>query len=142
MEEIFYLTQEDITEAHKQGFEEFGGVTYGLDHPCVEKRAIEPQTIYWGEEQYPGLFKKAAVYLYKITISHCFADGNKRAAFISTDLFLKFNGFQFVVDQDELYNYCLTIANHETRPNLEVIEKWIQQNTRPYTLDYDELSDL
>jgi death on curing protein len=142
MEDIIYLSDEDIIEAHKVGFEEFGGFTYAIDKPCVEKRVIEPQTKYFGVEQYPGLFKKAAVYMYRITISHCFADGNKRAAVISTDLFLKLNGYKFSVSHNELYDFCLLIADHETRPTLEEIEEWIQTHTQPYTIDLDKLSDL
>lgn len=84
--------------------------------------------MYWGEEQYPGLFKKAAVYLYRISISHCFADGNKRAAFLCTDLFLRYNGYKFSASTDELYDFCLRVANHETRPELEEIEEWIQNH--------------
>lgn len=76
MDEIIYLDKEDILAAHQSGFQQFGG-TISYDDSYVEKRVIEPQTSYWGTEQYPGLFRKAAVYLYRITISHCFADGNK-----------------------------------------------------------------
>ncbi|WP_368654623.1 type II toxin-antitoxin system death-on-curing family toxin [Ornithinibacillus sp. 4-3] len=75
-----------------------------------------------GEEQYPGLFRKAAVYWYRITISHCFSDGNKRVAIISTDLSLRYNGYKIKVDQETLYAYCLRIGDHNTRPTLDKIE--------------------
>lgn len=140
MAEIIYLTSDDIIEAHKEGFFTFGGITYAVYHSCVEKRAIEPQTEFFGEEQYPGLFMKAAVYLHRLATSHCFADGNKRAALISTDLFLKYNGYKFKVSQDELFNYCYKIANHQTRPTLEEVEDWIRSYTQPF--DLKELSDL
>lgn len=68
------------------GMAEFGGNLKGVSLKRVEQRVVEPQTKYFGEEQYPGLFRKAAVHWYRITISHCFSDGNKRAAIISTDL--------------------------------------------------------
>ncbi len=136
MQEIIYLDKEDILLAHHSGFEQFGGTIYGFDDSCVEKRVIEPQTAYWGTEQYPGLFKKAAVYMYRITISHCFNDGNKRAAFLCTDLFLRYNGYQFSATTDELYDFCLKIANHETRPTLDYIEEWIQSHTIPFEFSY------
>ena len=138
--EIIYLDKEDILSAHQVGFSEFGGTIYSFDDSCVEKRVIEPQTAYWGMEQYPGLFKKAAVYMYRITISHCFADGNKRAAFLCTDLFLRYNGYRFSATTDELYDFCLKIANHETRPELEYIEEWIHSHTIVFTIPSDELS--
>lgn len=105
----------------------------------LKKRVFEPQTAYYDIEQYPGLFKKAAVYMYRITISHCFSDGNNRAAFLSTELFLNYNGYAFAATVDELYEFCLSIANHETRPQLEYIENWIQSHTKPFNLNADEL---
>lgn len=137
--EINYLDKEDILVAHQQGFLQFGGTLYGFDESCVEKRVIEPQTAYWGTEQYPGLFKKAAVYMYRITISHCFVDGNKRAAFLCTDLFLKYNGYHFSATTDELYDFCLMIANHKTRPEIDYIEEWIQSHVKPFNIKSDDL---
>ncbi|MGN7485323.1 type II toxin-antitoxin system death-on-curing family toxin [Priestia megaterium] len=142
MEEIMYLDEQDILDAHKEGFTEFGGLDFGVAEGCVEKRAMEPEGYFGGVELYPGLFRKAAVYMLRITVSHCFSDGNKRAAFLSTDLFLKYNGYRFVVSQKELYDYCLTIADHETRPELEDVEQWIYQNSQPFIVNEDELLDL
>lgn len=142
MENVIYLEKEDILDAHMSGFTEYGGTTYAVNESCIENRVVEPQTIYWGAEQYPGLFKKAAVYMHRITTSHCFADGNKRAAVIATDLFLKFNGYKISASQKDLYDYCLLIGNHETRPNLEEVEEWLQLHSQPYTIDLEELSDF
>lgn len=89
MNRIVYLNKKDILTAHKLGMTEFGGDFKGYSESCIEKRVVEPQTNYFGEEQYPGVFKKAALYWYKITISHCFADGNKRAGILSTDFVFK-----------------------------------------------------
>lgn len=136
MQDIIYLDKEDILSAHSAGFNQFGGTIDGFDNSCIERRIIEPQTAYWGVEQYPGLFKKAAVYMYRITISHCFNDGNKRAAFLCTDLFLRYNGYQFSAETDELYDFCLMIANHETRPSLDFVENWIESHTTPFEPPY------
>ncbi len=137
---IIYLTQEDIIESHKEGFDTFGGGKYGVDMTCVEKRVVEPQTHYFGVEQYPGLFLKAALYMHHLSSIHCFNDGNKRVAFIATDLFLKFNGYKFKVDQNELYVYCYLIADRKTRPSIESVRMWIVDNVVPF--DLEELSDF
>lgn len=141
MTEINYLDKEDILTAHELGFLQFGGTIYDFDDSCIEKRVVEPQTTYWGTEQYSGLFKKAAVYMFRITISHCFADGNKRADFLCTDLFLKYKGYCFSATTDELYDFCLKIANHETRPDLEYIEEWIKSHTKTFTIESDDFSN-
>lgn len=129
MSKIVYLNKEDILLSHKLGMEEFGGNLEGLSQECVEKRVVEPQTNYFGEEQYPGLFRKAALYWLRLTTSHCFTDGNKRAGMISTDLFLRYNGYEINVDQETLFTYCLLIGNHKTRPSLDEIEDWLKSNT-------------
>jgi len=129
LSEIIYLTKEDILTANKIAVEEFGDGLQGFDDSCVEKRVVEPQTKYFGEEQYPGIFKKASLYWYKITISHCFLDGNKRTGLIATMLFLELNGYEIKADKKELYLYCLLIANHKTRPTLDEVEEWLKKNT-------------
>jgi len=139
MDNIEYLTIEDIIQCHKDGFYAFGGSTYHVDYPCVEKRFVEVQTSYYGEEQYPGLFKKAAVYFHHISSIHCFVDGNKRAAVISTDLFMKLNGYKFKLSQKELYDYACIVANDKTRPPVEDVEDWIKEHVVPF--DFEELSD-
>ncbi|MCY7479590.1 MULTISPECIES: type II toxin-antitoxin system death-on-curing family toxin [Bacillus] len=141
-QDINYLIHEDIIQAYKLGYHEFGGTSNKVYNSCVEKRVVEPQTHFFGVEQYPGLFKKAAVYMYRITISHCFGDGNKRAAILSTDLFLKINGFEFKVSDDELYDFVYAVADHKTRPTLEEVEEWIQLNVQPYILNQEELSEF
>ncbi|MBE1555521.1 hypothetical protein [Sporosarcina limicola] len=40
-----------------------------------------------------------------------------------------------------LYDFCLRIANYETRPDMEDIEKWIQSYTKPYSIYVNGLSD-
>lgn len=141
-QDIKYLIHEDIIKAYELGYHEFGSNRNKVCDSCVEKRVVEPQTHFFGVEQYPGLFKKAAVYMYRITTSHCFEDGNKRAAILSTDLFLKYNGFEFKVSHDELYDFVYAVADHETRPTLEEVEEWIQLNVQPYTLNQEELSEF
>lgn len=141
MSEMVYLDKDDILLSHKIGMNEFGGELEGVDYSCVEKRVVEPQTIYFGEEQYPGFYRKAALYWYRITTSHCFSDGNKRAALISTDLFLRYNGYKFKVDQEALYVYCLLIANHKTRPSLDEVEDWLKRNIVPIDYSWQIVKD-
>lgn len=86
MNEIVYLDVEDILTSHRMGMHEFGGEVGGVCKNCVEKIVVVPQTHYFGEEQYPGLFRKVALYWLRITTAHCFHDGNKRAGLISTKL--------------------------------------------------------
>lgn len=128
--DFIYLKKQDILIAHHSGMNQFGGMAGPADESCIEKRINEPQEIIFGIETYPTLSKKAAAYLYKLIISHCFTDGNKRAAILSTELFLNFNGYEFSASEDKLYDLCLTIGNHQTRPDLPDIATWIESNIR------------
>ncbi|WP_158231637.1 type II toxin-antitoxin system death-on-curing family toxin [Sporosarcina sp. P18a] len=96
---------------------------------------IEPQTTFWGIEQYLGLFRKVAVSMYRVTISYCFVGGNKRAAFFCTDLFFRYNGYRFFATTDDLYDFYIKIANHEKRPELKYAEEWIQSHIISFTPD-------
>ena len=127
---FIYLEKQDILMAHSIGMKQFGGMDGSADESCIEKRVLEPQQVILGIEIYTSLHQKAATYLYKLIISHCFTDGNKRAAILSTELFLNFNGYEFSASEDELYNLCLTIGNHETRPDFSNIATWIASNIR------------
>src|SRR5699024_1316036 len=129
MNDIIYLNIEDILTAHRLGLTAFGGVQSEYSLSCIEKRVVEPQTFYFGEEQYPVLFRKAALYWDKLTISHCFIDRNKCVDMIAADLFLKYNGYKIIVDNETLYVYCLLIGNHKTRPTLNEVEDWLVRNT-------------
>lgn len=133
LEDVIYLTLEDILEAHHIGTVKFNTFSKHVDENCVERRVVEPQTYYFGAEQYPRLFQKASIYFYKICTSHCFSDGNKRTAILSTDLFLRYNGYKLDVETEELFDFALSVADHETRPSLDYVEDWLYYNSIEYS---------
>ena len=55
--------------------------------------AEKPAKELFGEEIYPGLFLKAAIYMHGFATRQFFADGNKRTAYLTTSTFLEINGF-------------------------------------------------
>jgi len=78
-------------------------------------------------EAYPGLFTKAAVYLEGIVRGHCFADGNKRTGYLVTYTFLKLNGYELLLQDNDIYETVIRIAKNEI--NIEQIENWIKVNS-------------
>ena len=134
MDDIIYLEAQDILKAHRLGMEQFGGMLGHPDEACVEKRIVEPQQVVFGLETHPSFSQKAASYLYRLIISHCFTDGNKRVAVLSTELFLNLNGYEFLASEDQLYEMCLKIGNHKTRPSEIAVARWINSNITK--LDY------
>jgi death-on-curing protein len=56
------------------------------------------------------LVELAAAYAFGIARNHPFVDGNKRAAFIAMQLFLRLNGIAFAPRQDESTVVILGLA--------------------------------
>ncbi|WP_406304787.1 type II toxin-antitoxin system death-on-curing family toxin [Streptomyces sp. NBC_00885] len=70
-----------------------------------------PQSQMFGIEAYTDLFEKAAALLQSLAVNHPLVDGNKRMAWMSTVVFLDFNGTEMVdVDQDEAYKLVIEVA--------------------------------
>jgi death-on-curing protein len=83
-----------------------------------------------GEDAYPSLLEKAAVLIEHLARNHPLPDGNKRAAFLSTWLFLEVNGLPFTATQPDIdVPMVERIAAGETE-RAEVID-WLTRRTMP-----------
>lgn len=70
-----------------------------------------PQSAMFGVEAYTDLFQKAAALLQSLAVHRPLVDGNKRMAWMSTVVFLDFNGTEMLdVDQDEAYKLVIEVA--------------------------------
>ncbi|MFI6276321.1 type II toxin-antitoxin system death-on-curing family toxin [Streptomyces sp. NPDC050988] len=70
-----------------------------------------PRSQMFGVEAYTDLFEKAAAVLQSLAVNHPLVDGNKRMAWMSTVVFLDFNGTEMLdVDQDEAYKLVIKVA--------------------------------
>jgi death on curing protein len=80
---VVKIAKRQILLFHDFVLQQHGGLQ-GIREPGYLDLIIEkPFTDYFGEEQYPGIFMKAAVYWHGIATSHCFSDGNKRTAMMT-----------------------------------------------------------
>lgn len=70
-----------------------------------------PQSAMFGVEASTDLFQKAAALLQSLAVHRPLVDGNKRMAWMSTVVFLDFNGTEMLdVDQDEAYKLVIEVA--------------------------------
>jgi death-on-curing protein len=104
--EIRYLTHEHILLIHERVLIVTNGVPEDptvLNPNLVASVAIAPQTAYFSEEQYPGLFVKAAVLLKSLAGAQLFVTGNKRTGWEVVRVFLGWNGYRIamVTSKDE-----------------------------------------
>jgi death-on-curing protein len=126
MENIYHLDPEDIRYLHDDQIEEFGGYYGENESGMIDYMADKPFHIVFGEERFPSLFLKAAVYLEGFATHQYFSDGNKRTGVKCSLTFLLINGYELVVDDIELFEITMAVANY--RMNLEEIAEWLEQN--------------
>lgn len=65
----------------------------------------------FGHDAYPDLITKAAALLQSLAVSHPLIDGNKRLSWLTTDVFLRFNGVELDTDDDSAYDLVVAVAS-------------------------------
>jgi death-on-curing protein len=106
---VRYLTAAEIIEIAR----DYLGPSFVMrDAGLISSAAARPQTCVFGEEPYPTLWLKAAALLHSLTCYHALVDGNKRAALICADLFLKLNGARLDPSRgDEIFKLVISVAD-------------------------------
>jgi len=124
--EVEYLEVEDVIDLHDLALERYGGIQ-GREKNKLEGLLSIPMAGFQGYEKYPTILDKAAVYLYFLASGHGFFDGNKRTSYLATFMFLDWNGYDLIVDDDEVYRFVKLIADDQTRPPFEEAQEWISR---------------
>lgn len=83
----------------------------------LESCLITPFQKFEKKPFYKGLTGKAAILFYLMIKNHPFQNGNKRIAMTALFLFLRKNNKWLRVDQKELYNFAVWVA--ESNPKLK-----------------------
>ena len=73
------------------------------DAGLLEAAVARPRTTVFGDDAYPTLLDKAAALLHSICRNHGLVDGNKRLAWLATDVFLRINGIALVLPDDAAF---------------------------------------
>ncbi|MFD7136626.1 type II toxin-antitoxin system death-on-curing family toxin [Streptomyces sp. NPDC059894] len=105
-----YLTVQEVLDLAELacGGQEIAVRDLGLLSSAVHR----PRSQMFGVEAYTDLFEKAAALLQSLAVNHPLVDGNKRMAWMSTVVFLDFNGTDMIgVDQDEAYKLVIEVAS-------------------------------
>ncbi|MFB6501837.1 MULTISPECIES: type II toxin-antitoxin system death-on-curing family toxin [unclassified Streptomyces] len=104
-----YLTVQEVLDLAELAC---GGQQVAVrDLGLLSSAVHRPQSAMFGVEAYTDLFQKAAALLQSLAVNHPLVDGNKRMAWMSTVVFLDFNGTEMLdVDQDEAYKLVIEVA--------------------------------
>lgn len=123
-----YLTLEEILRLHYQILEDFGGSHGVRDEGRLKSVVSAPAQEVFGEEQYPGIHDKAAVYARNIIADHPFVDGNKRSAITCAGIFLMRNGYGLTAAPKELEDFAVQVAVEHL--DVPMIAAWLKAKSR------------
>ena len=121
-EAVQFLSVDEAIAIHDQLIERFGGASGIRDQGLLESALYRPQTGYYGD-----LAEMAAALFQSLLLNHAFVDGNKRAAFFVTDIFLRLNGWKFSVDAASAYTFIVGMLE-ASDSDLDTILSWIKES--------------
>jgi death-on-curing protein len=81
------------------------------DAGLLESAAARPRTTVFGEDAYPTLIEKAAALLHSLCKNHALVDGNKRLAWLATDVFLRINDVIVEMTDDDAFGLVMGVAD-------------------------------
>ena len=103
-----FVSRRALELLHDESLAEHGGRPGLRDESQLESALARPhQLLACGE---PDLAALAASYAFGLARNHAFVDGNKRAAFLATGLFLGLNGHRLVTTQADATLTVLALA--------------------------------
>ncbi|MFD0674722.1 type II toxin-antitoxin system death-on-curing family toxin [Cohnella sp. GCM10027633] len=82
------------------------------DGGMLESAVNRPQSSAFAEDAYPSLFEKAVALFESLGQNHPFQNANKRTAFVSLVVFLKYNGYDFIMDSKAAEDFTVDMVNH------------------------------
>ncbi len=103
----------------------FGGAVGVRDLGLLEIALYRPQTGY-----YSTLFDMAGALFEFLINNHPFIDGNKRVAFFATDVFLRMNGYKFVVDGKAAHQFLMQQFKTDSYEMANLLP-WITDSVKP-----------
>jgi death-on-curing protein len=124
---MWYFDEETLLLAHYKLVERFGG-SHGVRSIDRVRSALEaPKQHVFGEEQYPSIFEKAAVYIRNIIGDHPFVDANKRTGMTAGLMFLQKNKVNLQIRQGELEDFAVKVAT-DVLP-VDTIAQWLKEHS-------------
>jgi len=125
MKEFIWVLDEVVLALHDEQLAAHGGLAGIRDRGAVESALARPRNLA-ACEACDDIARLAAAYAYGIARNHGFADGNKRTALVTADLFLMLNGYELVSSPVENVLTILSLA--EGSLSEEELTSWIRQN--------------
>lgn len=122
-----FISKRALLLLHDESLAEHGGLAGLRDEGLLDSALARPANLlaYGYAADHAEL---AAAYGFGLARNHPFADGNKRAAFLSMGLFLHLNGFELHATQAEATLTVLALAAGKLTE--DALAAWLRQNSR------------
>jgi death on curing protein len=110
-----FIDLETAIAIHDDLIETFEG-SFGIrDIGLLESALSQPKATFFGKFLHPTIAEQAAAYLYHIAKNHAFIDGNKRTSVGVMEAFLRVNGYNLDLSDDELYELALKASTDKLK---------------------------
>lgn len=129
MDESLWLSRPIVEALHADQVREHGGQLGLRDAGLLESALARPQHV-WAYEPNPDFAALAAEYGFGLARNHAFLDGNKRVAFVATNVFLIMNGLEIEAPEPEVVDTMLRVA--DGRMDRDAFAAWIRTVSVPY----------
>jgi death-on-curing protein len=81
------------------------------DVGLLDSALARPAASAFGKDAYPTVTRKAAALLHSLVSNHALVDGNKRIGLLLTYVFLRLNGLDLLLDQDDAVDLIADVAS-------------------------------
>lgn len=96
-----FLSLDEVLTLHRASLDAYGGADGVIDQGKLESSLAMPGQGFSGEYAHEFPFGMAAAYGFHLAMNHAFRDGNKRTAFAAMVVFLRMNGWNFELPDEE-----------------------------------------
>lgn len=121
-----WISKQALLLLHAESLAEHGGSAGMRDEGLLDSALARPLNLAaYGEPDFAAL---AASYGVGVAKNHPFVDGNKRAAFLATGLFLYLNGYRLTASQADATLTMLSVAAGDLTE--EAFAAWLRQHAQ------------
>lgn len=110
MDEIIFLTLEELLALHDDAISFAGGESGVRSIELIQSALAQPQAGFGGQLANAFPFGMAAAYAYHLSRNHPFVDGNKRVGLSAAVVFLFMNGWELVDPDETLHPFMEDVA--------------------------------
>lgn len=123
---MIWVKIEDVILIRHRIIQSTGGIDGLRDRAGLEAAIAAPLQSFAGQDFFPSDVEKIARLGYGLAANHAFLDGNKRIGAMMTQLLLKWNSYQLKLQQGELADMFIAIADGKSGE--EELLVWIQNH--------------